>query len=1298
MIRFSGSPIGTKVAVLAVIGALLALDDACGQEAQWVWSPEHPQDRVPLTDCFFRKRFTVSEPVSGEIAIAADDEYELYVNGRRLGSGESSAKLDRYDLSQHLTRGRNLIAVKVSNTKGTTAALAARVTVKDRSRGALSFSTDSSWSAHLNPLPLWYTPLYNDARWASAKALGRLGQTPPWDRPSGLTAAKPTPAAPPSSAAAVGSVNDRAGRSSPAPEAGPARPGAETDLDRQFVVEQVLDDSSTGSLLAMTFNEFGHVVASRENGPLLLIFDSDRDGLLDKARVYCDKVKDCQGILCLNGDVFVTGEGPEGHALYRLADRNRDGVLEDVRPLIKFRGPAGDSGAHGIALGKDGFLYVAVSGQTQLETKADEGSPHRGYYEGGLVTPGVDETRPDDGGGSAPAGTVLRVSLNGAKVQIVAGGLRNAYDLAFSREGELFVSDGDAEEELGMPWYRPAALYQVAAGGEYGWRLGLGAWPDHACDRLPETLKLGHAGPTGMVFYNHLYFPNEYRHVLFMTDWVHRRVLAVTLKRNGAGFSATSEVFLEDEKLHIADLDVGPDGALYFVTGGGGTPGGLYRVRSKTAPAAAALQLGEGITAVIRQPQLESAWSRQQIAAIRARMGVGWERELPGVAMSAANPWEYRVRALELLQLFGPTPSEELMVRLARAEDAHVRTKAAELMGLYPGSRTRETLVALLGDNDRQVRRAAGEALARAGQSAPLDKVTRLLKSDDLWERWAARRLLERVPVTEWRDAILASDEPRLLTQGCLALMIADPTPGNAKAVLERTGHLIGQFLSDRDFLDTLRVMQVAYARGHVKPDEMPRLRDLLAEEFPSADHAINRELVRLLAYLQVSSVNDRFVAQLQSPQVPDVEKLHVALYVLPIQEGWTTEQRLQVFEFLETAQRKKKVDSYARYITSAAREFAKQLSPDDVRRVLAEGTRWPNVALGVLYGLPKELHRQHLSALRTLDEQLRDFHDTATLRLKVGIIAVLARSGDSDSQAYLRNIWDQDPERRQAAAMGLAQTPTEENWDYLVRSLPFLEGPAAREVLVKLRSVNLAPEEPEYYRQVILRGLVLQEQGAKEALALLEYWTGERQGEVDADWKAALAAWQAWYHKHWPARSPAELPQPDPRSKWRLADVLRFLNGDEGRNGSPAHGAQVFERAQCAKCHAVNGVGEAVGPDLTAAGRRFTKRELLEAILYPSHTIADRYAAQTVLTHAGRIYAGSVGQRDSGEVVVTAADGQEFTLTAEVEAIYPQRASAMPNGLVDRLALQEIADLFAYFRAAVDPRLAQRIKDTNDK
>jgi sulfur carrier protein ThiS len=40
--------------------------------------------------------------------------------------------------------------------------------------------------------------------------------------------------------------------------------------------------------------------------------------------------------VALNGEVYVTADGPDGPALYRLADKNRDGVLEDVRPLIRF--------------------------------------------------------------------------------------------------------------------------------------------------------------------------------------------------------------------------------------------------------------------------------------------------------------------------------------------------------------------------------------------------------------------------------------------------------------------------------------------------------------------------------------------------------------------------------------------------------------------------------------------------------------------------------------------------------------------------------------------------------------------------------------------------------------------------------------------------------------------------------------------------------------------------------------------------------------------------------------------------
>ena len=62
-----------------------------------------------------------------------------------------------------------------------------------------------------------------------------------------------------------------------------------------------------------------------------------------------------------------------------------------------------------------------------------------------------------------------------------------------------------------------------------------------------------------------------------------------------------------------------------------------------------------------------------------------------------------------------------------------------------------------------------------------------------------------------------------------------------------------------------------------------------------------------------------------------------------------------------------------------------------------------------------------------------------------VGIVAVLARSGDEPSMAYLRTIWDRNPERREPVAMGLAQVTAGENWEYLVRSLPILESMTLR-------------------------------------------------------------------------------------------------------------------------------------------------------------------------------------------------------------------------------------------------------------
>ena len=76
----------------------------------------------------------------------------------------------------------------------------------------------------------------------------------------------------------------------------------------------MLDAEATGSLLAMAFNEFGHVILSREGAGLQLVVDTDDDEIVDEVRDYCDQVQNVQGILPLNGDVYVTATARRGTA------------------------------------------------------------------------------------------------------------------------------------------------------------------------------------------------------------------------------------------------------------------------------------------------------------------------------------------------------------------------------------------------------------------------------------------------------------------------------------------------------------------------------------------------------------------------------------------------------------------------------------------------------------------------------------------------------------------------------------------------------------------------------------------------------------------------------------------------------------------------------------------------------------------------------------------------------------------------------------------------------------------------
>jgi len=68
-------------------------------------------------------------------------------------------------------------------------------------------------------------------------------------------------------------------------------------ISPNFRVEEILSGQQIGSLIAIAFDGLGRCLASRENDPLMRAVDTGTDGKPQRLAVFCDQVKNCQGIL-----------------------------------------------------------------------------------------------------------------------------------------------------------------------------------------------------------------------------------------------------------------------------------------------------------------------------------------------------------------------------------------------------------------------------------------------------------------------------------------------------------------------------------------------------------------------------------------------------------------------------------------------------------------------------------------------------------------------------------------------------------------------------------------------------------------------------------------------------------------------------------------------------------------------------------------------------------------------------------------------------------------------------------------
>jgi putative membrane-bound dehydrogenase-like protein len=169
------------------------------------------------------------------------------------------------------------------------------------------------------------------------------------------------------------------------------------------------------------------------------------------------------------------------------------------------------------------------------------------------------------------------------------------------------------------------------------------------------------------------------------------------------------------------------------------------------------------------------------------------------------------------------------------------------------------------------------------------------------------------------------------------------------------------------------------------------------------------------------------------------------------------------------------------------------------------------------------------------------------------------------------------------------------------------------------------------------------------------------------------------------------ELPAPPKLDLTKLPSIQALAT----RRGSINRGQLVLEKtlkndAACLKCHTINKVGGAVGPELSVIGSKASRENLLESILYPSRAIADQYIQWVVETKNGQVINGIVVEESPAYFLLRDVNAKDYKIDRkDVEAKNKSPKSIMPDNLLLYLSEEELLDVVEYLYSLKSPPLA---------
>ena len=618
---------GASVGISAMKPARPALETP-----SWIWAPAAGSSAQPPDAVRLARAFTLAAPAkSARIVAAVDNGARILLDGREVGTSGDWGSPVEIELGG-LEAGAHELVIDARNEGGPAGAV------------AMIEYTDAAGVR---------TRLVSDASWMASG---------PWQSAAG-SAAGGSPA--PVAATVLGKLGTGPWGDAPAASFGGAQLG---DIERAisvppgFICELVyVAPKSRGSIVALATDQArGRLIASAQYGRMFAITPC-RDGAPEtesKVDPIEPEIGRAHGVLVVDNDLFaVVNEGnPAERGLWRLRDADRDGTYDDKRMLASMARDGGEHGPHQIVLAPDGSLWVVGGNHCAPPEAALADSRLPLVWQEDVIFSRLWDPNGHAVGVMAPGGWIARTDREGSKWELVTAGFRNSYDIAFDEVGRAYTFDSDMEWDMGLPWYRPTRVCELASGVDFGWRSGSGKWPSWSPDSLPPAVDVGPASPTGMLASAGLQFPAPWNDCMFFLDWTYGTMWAgweTEASKDASTPNFRIEPFMAGRPLPLTDAVV-MDGAMYVAVGGRNLPSAVFRVRAenpiavKRAPKAVPAALAE--RRALEQYHRPMPWAAGPAAVAAAFPALSSPdagvRSAARIALEHQQPAQWRERAL----------------------------------------------------------------------------------------------------------------------------------------------------------------------------------------------------------------------------------------------------------------------------------------------------------------------------------------------------------------------------------------------------------------------------------------------------------------------------------------------------------------------------------------------------------------------------------------------------------------------------------------------------------------------------